>query len=637
MLENATVTPTVEPDERTARYLPIEKHAVIGDRRTAALVGADGTIDWMCLPNFDGDAVFGALLDADRGGHWRIGPQQKSVGSQRYINDSATVRTAWSTKEWELELVDAMLWPDREKSDSRSAQRIVLRHLRCVRGEAQCAAELTPRQMFGEPYPLRGRHSPCHDRPSDQWLGLWVSDSTVEEQIQQCSHGSFTLREGQDIWMLLGDREEPNDWNAERAAKALEDTIASWHQWSSKHPFLGPRKESVVRSVTTIRLLSFQPNGNQVASPTCSLPEKIGGDRNYDYRYAWIRDSSLALAILSVMNDLDAAEKYMDWLAQLDSANEMPLQVMYRLDGTCKIEESQLDDVEGYRGSKPVRTGNQAFSQLQLDSLGYLADCALIYLEQGGKWKPEYWEMIESLAEFTCANWQREDSGIWELSDKHHYVSSKTMSWVVLERACRIADKLPSVQAPTHWRTTMDAIQDEVMQRGWSEKHQAFRQHYDSDDLDASVLLLATMGFLSADDPKMISTVAAVRKHLERDLFVWRFHPRSLGHADMSLDGLESAFLPCTFWLSSVLASMGQTDEAEEILEKVDAAFGQLGIYPEEADPLTGAAIGNIPLIFSHAEHLKAVMDLAKAKPLSHMAMAAGKVVRKIKGAIGSP
>jgi GH15 family glucan-1,4-alpha-glucosidase len=434
----------------------------------------------------------------------------------------------------------------------------------------------------------------------------------------------------------LGLREDPTRWDVDRAKAALSDTINAWSKWSSKHPFFGPRKEAVVRSVITIRLLSFQPNGNQVAAPTCSLPEKIGGQRNYDYRYAWIRDSSLALAILSVMGDLEAAEKYMDWLAQLGSSNDMPLQVVYRLDGSCHIEEQELADVKGYRGSAPVRIGNHAFSQLQLDSLGYLADCALIYLQQGGQWKAPYWQMIERIAEFTVANWQRKDSGIWELSPQRHYVSSKAMSWVVLNRACRIASELPSTRAPPHWQSAMQDIFNEIMQRGWSEELQAFRQHYDSDDLDASVLLLTTMDVLPADHPRMVSTVAAIRRHLERDSFVWRFHPKSLGRPDMPLDGLEAAFVPCTFWLASVLARMGNTDEADEILDKVDAAFGQLGIYPEEADPLTGAALGNMPLIFSHAEHLKAVMDYAKAKPMAHLAMAAGKMVRKITTSLGS-
>jgi GH15 family glucan-1,4-alpha-glucosidase len=624
---------SVSPEER---YLPIKQHAVIGDRRTAAMVGANGTIDWWCLPNFDGDVVFGALLDAERGGHWKAGPESGKIGTQEYIKNTAVVQTTWSTGDRELELVDAMLWPDRGVSDPRAEQRVMLRRLRCLRGKSNCMVELAPRNIFGSASAVKGPLGWRTGASGDHWLGFWTSDSAVASQIRADSRAVFHLNEGQSVWMILGEREEPGAWTVERAEAALDETIASWSNWVKGHPFFGPRRDAVLRSVITIRLLSFQPNGAQVAAPTCSLPEKIGSNRNYDYRYAWIRDSSLALAIVSVMGDLEAAEKYMDWLARLGSSNDMPLQVFYGIDGRCHVPESEFDGLDGYRGSKPVRFGNHAFNQFQLDSLGYLADCSLIYLQQGGPWKPEYWKLIERIADYTAANWQRKDSGIWELSQERHYVSSKAMSWVVLERACRIADELPSVQAPAHWHSTMDAIHAQVMDRGWSESRQAFRQHYDSDDLDASVLLLATMGFLPADHPRIASTVAAIRTHLEQDGFVWRFHPCSLGHPGMPLDGMESAFLPCTFWLASALSRVGQEDEAERILDKVDAMFAQLGIFPEEADPHTGAALGNMPLLFSHAEHLKAVMDYAKAKPMDHLMLAAGMMARKALGMIGS-
>jgi GH15 family glucan-1,4-alpha-glucosidase len=612
-------------DSKATRYLPIEKHTVIGDRRTAALVGANGVIDWLCLPNFDSEAVLGALLDADRGGQWRLGPEEDLLGSQRYIDGTAVVKTHWSVPDWELELTDAMLWPDREDTGPQIDKRIVLRHLYCVRGTAPCLAILDPRRMFGTSYPLISRSCTIPDAP---WLGLWASERDIEEALLQSSHASFNLSPGQSVWMMLGLDEPPNAWDVERAQAAMHETISCWSNWTKAHPFFGPRKDAVSRSVLTIRLLSFQPKGSQVAAPTCSLPEKIGGNRNADYRYAWIRDTSLSLAILSIMGDVDSAENFMDWLAGLGSVSEMPLQVAYRIDGGCHLDVREVPGVEGYRGSSPVTVGNHAFDQLQLDSFGYLADCALIYLQHGGQWKQRYWQLIEKVTEFTVANWQRKDSGIWELDEQRHYVSSKVMSWVALDRACRIGKEL-SLPTPAHWQETMQAIHDEVLQRGWSEKLQAFRQHYDSDDLDASVLLLATMDFLPADDPKMVSTVQAIREQLTRDGLVWRFHPRSLGHSEMPLDGLEGAFLPCTFWLASVLARIGQTDEAQAILDRVDAIFGEVGLFSEEANPATGQALGNMPLVFSHAAHFKAVMDFAKAKPLAYLETMAGLAARK--------
>jgi GH15 family glucan-1,4-alpha-glucosidase len=615
-------------------YLPIERHAAIGDRRSAAMIGADGRIDWWCLPNFDGSVVFGALLDAQRGGCWRLGPESGELGVQKYIDDTAVVTTSWSNEEGELELMDAMLWPDRASDHPDAQRRVLLRRLRSICGNISCAMELTPHDMFGGPVRIKTTANAQTEVGNARWLGFWASDPGLAEQVTVNSRISFTSMEGKTIWMVLGDREPPSLWTERAAEQALNDTISSWSHWSSRHLYMGPRKDAVRRSVMTIRLLSFQPNGSQVAAPTCSLPEKIGSSRNYDYRYAWIRDSSLALAILAVFGDLEAAEEYMDWLAQLGSSTEMPLQVIYKINGECDIEEQELKELDGYCGSRPVRLGNDAAKQFQLDSLGYLADCALIYLQQGGKWKQAYWDLIYRIADFTAKHWQRKDNGIWELSEQRHYVTSKVMSWVVLERACGIAKKL-GMEAPSYWESSMQQIHGEVMQRGWSEARQAFRQHYDSDDLDASVLLIITMGFLPPDHPRSVATVKAIREHLEKDGYVWRFHPRSLGNGDMPLDGMESAFLPCTFWLASALARQGKQGEAEKILNRVDSAFGALGIYPEEVDPESGAARGNMPMIFSHAEHLKAVMDYAKASPLTFLELAAGKMVRKIKATLG--
>lgn len=267
--------------------------------------------------------------------------------------------------------------------------------------------------------------------------------------------------------------------------------------------------------------------------------------------------------------------------------------------------------------------------------MGYLLDCTHIYLQQGGKWKPEYWDLIKRIAAFTVANWRRKDNGIWELHEQHHYVSSKVMSWVILDRACRVAEELKVTYSIEKWKQGMGKIHDEVMDRGRSESLQAFRQHYDSDDLDASVLLMATMDFLPADHPRMVSTVKAVRQHLEKDGFLWRFHPRSQGKPEMPLDGMEGAFLPCTFWLASTLARQGHHGEAEAILNRVDGAFDRLGIYPEEVDPQTNTALGNMPMVFSHAEHLKAVMDYAKSGVLTKMEMMVGKLARKAVSTLG--
>lgn len=618
----------------SSAYAPISAHGLIGDQRTAALVAADGSVDWCCLPRFDGDIVFGALLDHARGGRWRMGPSEHVDGRQAYEGETALLRTRWETPSWELDLLDAMLLPP----DPASApdEPVLLRRLRAIRGRCECTIELSPRLNFGAALPLRTQASDLPHAGSGRDLYLWTSDPQITQASAASGACSFVLEAGQEFWAVLawpGADREP--WSMDRARAALDQTESSWQHWARAHPWLGPQRQAVLASQRVIRLLGHARFGSQVAAATTSLPEKIGGDRNYDYRYAWVRDSSLALAILAVFGDLAAAERYMDWLAQREPGASMPLQVLYRIDGSTPEPERVLEGVEGYSGSRPVRVGNHAAGQFQLDSLGYLADCALIYLEQGGEWKPPYTRMLEQVADFTAANWQRPDHGIWELDEQRHFVSSKAMAWVVLERTCSIWQQLHR-PVPAHWESAREAIHREVVERGWSEALQSFRQHYDAEELDASALLLALMKFLPADHPKMVATVAAIQRELQRDGFVWRFHPRSLGRAELPLDGLEAAFLPCTFWLASALARMGRSDEARELLQRVDRSCATPGLYPEEFEPATGRTLGNYPLLFSHAEHLRAVMDLAKASPVGMAGMLAGKAAGAIARALRS-
>lgn len=625
----------LRPGSAQQAYADIADHGLIGDRRTAALVASEGTIDWWCLPAFDGDIVLGALLDAARGGLWRLGPRGGQHGAQEYVGKSGALRTRWSGKGWELELLDVMLLPANGKDANTAPAPTILRRLRCVKGRVECLHRLEPRLCFDSPMAVTRSGLPPEHK-ARRWLGVWCSDAAVAAACEQPGGHSFELGESQELWVLAADGLNLAGWNVDRASAALDDTLAAWERWANLHPYLGPQRDAVLDSLRAIRLLSYEPSGSQVAAPTTSLPEKIGGDSNYDYRYAWVRDSSLALAILSVFGDLGSAERYMDWLAARESASEMPLQVLYRIDGGCEAGERVLEGVEGYAGSRPVRIGNEAVGQLQLDSLGYLADCALVYLQHGGNWKPEYGDLVDRAAGFTAANWHRKDNGIWELrGEQRHYVSSKAMGWVVLNRACRIKERLKQ-PVPQAWLSVKDEIHADVMQRGWSEQLQAFRQHYDGEELDASVLLLATMDFLPADHPRMAATIAAVQRELQQGGFVWRFHPRSQGKPDLPLDGLEGAFLPCTFWMASALARLKHTGEARELLERVNQAFHGRGLYSEEFDPVAARALGNFPLLFSHAEHLKAVMDLAMATPLGMAEMAAGKAAGKLVRAIRS-
>lgn len=423
-------------------------------------------------------------------------------------------------------------------------------------------------------------------------------------------------------------------WTDETVMAVLDDTTAYWHRWRRNIIYAGPRADRVERSAIIVHLLSHAPTGSLVAAPTSSLPERIGGDRNYDYRYAWVRDASLSLAIVALLGDRHAAQRYMDWIAKLESTTDAPLQVLYRLNGATDVSESQRYDLAGYRDSRPVRFGNHAFKQLQHDSLGYFVDCAAIYLEQGGEWHEEYWHLIERIADYVIRTWQQPDSGIWELGIEQHYVSSKVMSWVALERAVKIAGRLGRNAQIHEWRAAMKTIHDEVMERGWSPGQSAFRQRYESEALDASVLLIPVMGFLPADHPGVRSTVDRIAERLMHDGFVYRFDPQGLPEpSPLPLGTFEGAFLPCTCWLITAYAMAGRTDEAEALLQRVDAAAGELSLVAEEVEGKTSSFLGNLPLVFAQVEYVRAVMAVAKARPFGKMRLMAGKLLHTLRRA----
>ena len=609
---------------------PIEKLGVIGDRRTAAMVAADGALGWLCLPDYDSPPVFGALLDPERGGVWRLSPEGASYGRQRYRDDTTTLLTTWDGSNEEVELADLMLWPENERADGHGERRVVLRRLTCRRGASDCAMRIAPRNDFGVAAETHARPGGARFRVGDRSLQLWTSFPL--EIAPDAADARFHLAEGESAWAILEFGASDTEWTVDGARRCLLETEAYWHDWTRRLTYWGPRGGFVRRSAMTFHLLSYAPTGALVAAPTASLPERIGGDRNYDYRYAWIRDVSLSMAILAMLGDLEAAERYMDWLSELGSSNEMPLQVLYRIDGGLDAPQRVRDDIAGYRNSRPVLFGNHAVDQRQIDSFGYLADCSLIYLQKGGPWKPEYWRMIRRLADHTAGTWAEPGQDIWELGEPRHFVSSKVMAWVTLDRTIRIAERQGEDGDILRWRREMEAIRAEVLDRGWSASGQTFRQRYDAEAIDASTLLMAMLGFLPPDDPRVVASVAQIEGRLTRDGLVYRFDPEEIpSPLGLPLGAAEGAFLPCTFWLAAVLAKQGKDDRAEAILARVEAATGDLGLFAEEMDPATGAFLGNTPLLFSHAEYLKAVLELAKARPLDRLALMASQVVARLR------
>ena len=593
-------------------YPPIEAHGVIGDRRTAALVAADGTLDWLCLPNYDGSPVFAALLDADRGGFCRLGPATPTLGHQRYEGDSMVLATTWELDEAGLELTDAMAFPQAERATGEQAQRVVLRRLRCTRGKISCSLDVRPGDEFDAATATAAQGGGAVLRVGEQTLRLWSSCTLTVDP--EGARASVRLRAGQEVWAVLSLGDVLTDWTARLAEQALHEAIEETRQWAGHVTWHGPREALVRRASQVVHLLHYVPTKSLVAAPTTSLPERIGGDRNYDYRFAWVRDASLSLGILTMLGDVACAEAYLRWLSGLSSATDAPLQVVYGVNGETDLTQRERTDVAGYRGSLPVRFGNRAWNQRQLDSLGYLADCAWIYLDHGGTWHEDAWPLIRGAAEYTVANWQRPDSGIWELPETAHYVSSKVMSWVTLERSVRIAERTGHPNETASWRAAMDLIRAQVMDRGWNARRGAFVQRYDSEALDASALLIPIMGFLPGDHPRVLATLDRIAETLTIDGFVHRFLAgETPGHGDLPLGELEGAFLPCTFWLVTAYAMAGRREAAEVTMAGAEALAGELGLFAEEVDARSRTFRGNTPLLFSQMEYVRAALQLARS------------------------
>lgn len=425
-------------------------------------------------------------------------------------------------------------------------------------------------------------------------------------------------------------------WDEHRVQAAKQETLRYWQGWRKRLTFSAPRRRRVFHAAKLVHLLSFAPTGSLVAAPTTSLPERIGGTSNYDYRYAWLRDASLSLASLSLLGDLESSAHYMDWLVTLNSTIDAPLQPLYQIDGDPRVPQSPKEGVFGYRGSQPVLVGNHAYQQYQPDSYGYFAECALIYLQNGGLWKDAYWQLVRRLANFIADNWQRPSHGIWELSKRRHYVSSKVMAWVSLQRSIKIVEKLGLDFDTEYWQDQMERIHAEVMQRGWSEQQQSFVEYYGGEQLDASSLLMSVLDFLPPDHPRVVSMLEAIEEQLSINGLVYRFDPqRTLGPEQPPMGEFEGAFLPVTFMMATAQAKAGHTAKAEKILKAVECVSGETGLIAEEMDSRNREFLGNTPLIFSLVEYIRAVTELDKAKPLSKLAIMAGMAKQQLQSRTG--
>jgi GH15 family glucan-1,4-alpha-glucosidase len=592
-------------------YLPIAEHGIIGDLHTAALVGTDGTIDWYCCPHFDSPSVFGAILDRKRGGHYRIAPAGDNwTPKQLYFPDTNVLITRFLTREGVGEVQDFM--PVHDAPGSIFRHRLIRRVLG-VRGELTFRVEVEPRFNYGrDPHTIVFHENGVVFRSEGMSLALETSAPlTLRETGVSCE---ITLPAGESVTFVLERVPEdyvPRPYSETETREAFDRTIEYWRRWLAKSRYQGRWREVVHRSALTLKLLTYRPTGGIVAAPTTSLPEHLGGGRNWDYRYTWIRDAAFSLYALLRLGFTEEAAAFMDWLRERfrepRTGETGPLQIMYGIDGRSELEEEILDHLEGYRGSSPVRIGNGAAEQLQLDIYGEMIDSLYFYSRHGSPIDHDSWTDLCRVIDWVCENWDQADEGIWEArGERQHYTYSRLMSWVGLDRAVRMSlDRgLPAELAK--WQASRDQIYHQIMAKGWHPERQAFVQHYDTEFLDAAVLLMPLVNFVAPTDRRWLSTLDAMGEELVSDSLVYRYNVEA---SPDGLEGEEGTFSICTFWYVEALARAGRVDEARLAFEKMLTYANHLGLYSEEIG-LTGEALGNFPQAFTHLALISAAFYL---------------------------
>lgn len=587
----------------TESYKPIRNYSLIGDCHSAALVGLDGSIDWCCFPRFDAPSVFAALLDAEKGGHFGIYPQGQYSASQRYVGDTNVLETEFTTEGASCTLTDFMpLY--RGQDGAMVAPRQIIRILRCQQGAITLQVDYRPRADFGRMLVSLTRHAASVVCPLGNGGMLSLSSAAPLELSSDQATGSLTLKEGQEAAFVLGYEQDGEAGTVPRAATAQQQLARTRHFWEEKAgemEYDGPHRQAVMRSYLALHLLTYLPTGAIVAAPTTSLPEWVGGERNWDYRYIWLRDAAFTVDALMSLGHLDEATSFFHWLCEVctECAERQRLQIMFRVDGDPDLQEEELPHLAGYRASRPVRIGNKAYAQQQHDIYGEILASAYPLFKRGQPPSHADWSLLRMLASMAATHWREPDSGMWEVrGGPYHFVHSKVMCWVALDRAAALAQMTGRAGAESEaWEAEAAVIKEEVLVRGWSERKQAFVQHYDTEAMDASNLLLPLVGFLPADDPRVVSTVRRIREELGEGPFLKRYRTEE---TDDGLSGDEGAFTLCSFWLVQVLAQMGKREEALRLFDELLKFGNHTGLFSEMIDPSSGGFLGNFPQAFTH-------------------------------------
>jgi GH15 family glucan-1,4-alpha-glucosidase len=601
-------------------YRPIADYGLLADCNSAALVDRAGSISWLCVPRYDSAAVFARILDPD-GGHWSITPTDTFRSERRYIPGTLVLETTFATESGSVKLIDALAFAKGQRNHELGlgAPHLVLRLVEGLVGDVELRLELAPRPEYGLVKPLfRQTNSGGRTFGGPNQVVLSVpTPATIEDSTMA---GTFNVSAGQRLGFALQwtppEGPAPEPVPAEEVAERIADTIEAWRSWEGEHDIYdGPHRDLVRLSARVLKGLSYRPTGAVVAAPTTSLPESVGGERNWDYRYAWIRDASLTLEALYIGACSDEAEDFVSFMTSSAGgrASERSLQIMYGIAGEHDLTERELLHLRGWRGSVPVRVGNGAWGQTQLDVYGELLNALHLYREHLGELHSEVQGFVADLANTAARRWRETDAGMWEMrGEPRHHLSSKVLCWVALDRAIALAPQLGMHAEVDRWRAERDEIREAVMTRGWSEARQAYAQSFDSDELDAAQLLMPILGFLPATDPRMRSTIDAIANELTEDGLVLRYRNQEGLNAD-GLTGEEGTFAICSFWLVSALAKAGEVDRAERLFKQLVSYANDLGLLAEEIDTASGELLGNFPQAFSHIGLITAASEIGKA------------------------
>jgi GH15 family glucan-1,4-alpha-glucosidase len=591
-------------------YLPIEDHGIIGNLHTAALVGTDGTIDWLCLPTFDSPSVFCSILDDEKGRHFTLRPVQYARSQQLYLPDTNVLLTRFLSPYGVAEIVDFM--PIEGQGEKRHN---LIRDVRVIRGRMTIEVDCRPAFDYA-----RQEHTIEFIKDGVIFKGAGIalnlaSDVPLREGPARNACARFDLIVGKSATFVLQQiKEGEGPREALKRAECqnlLYQTLNYWRRWVSKSTYRGRWRDIVNRSALALKLLVYEPTGALVAAPTMGLPQVIGGEHNRDYRYTWLRDAAFTMFVLNRIGLTDEAHKFMDWLRDRCKRSDGRLQPLYGIDGRTELAEEELCHLSGYRDSRPVLLGNGAYEQLQLDLYGAVLDAAYLHNRHGAPLDYEVWHNLQSILNWLSENWRQPDAGMWgSRGDHKHFLSSKVLSWVALDRAVRLAHQRGLPAGEGRWVEQRDAIYEEVMEKGWNPDKESFVQHYGSDALDASLLLMPVVNFVGPTDPRWLSTLERIQKDLAYDVLVDRYQVAEAAANSSSSEG--ATFSVCSFWLVECLTRAGRLEEARLTLEKMFSYANHLGLYAEEIGP-SGEALGNFPQVFAHLSLITAAVRLDRA------------------------